>query len=78
MKVVLGLVVLLSTATVTAQQATFSSRVDAIRVDVLVTDRGQAVRGLGPQDLEVRDEGVLQEVDLVSLERLPLKCHSRP
>ena len=55
-----------------AQQPTFSSRVDAVRVDVLVKDRGQIVRGLGPQDFEVRDEGVLQEVDLVRLEQIPL------
>ena len=55
-----------------AQQPTFSSRVDAVRVDVLVKDRGQIVRGLRPQDFEVRDEGVLQEVDLVRLEQIPL------
>ena len=55
-----------------AQQPTFSSRVDAVRVDVLVKDRGQIVRGLGPRDFEVRDEGVLQEVDLVRLEQIPL------
>ena len=54
------------------QQPTFASRVDAIRVDVLVTDRGKVVGGLGPQDFEVRDEGVLQEVDFVSLEQLPI------
>jgi len=58
--------------TVTAQQPTFSSRVDAVRVDVLVKDRGQIVRGLEPRDFEVRDEGVLQEVDLVRLEQVPL------
>ncbi len=58
--------------TVTARQPTFSSRVDAVRVDVLVKDRGQVVRGLGPQDFEVRDEGVLQEIDLVRLEQVPL------
>ena len=72
MKLALGLAIILSTAVISAQQPTFSSRVDAIRVDVLVTDRGQVVRGLAPQDFEVRDEGVLQEVDLVSLEQLPL------
>lgn len=72
MKVVLGIAVALSATAVAAQQPTFSSRVDAIRLDVLVTDRGQVVRGLRPQDFEVRDEGVLQEVDFVSLEKLPL------
>jgi VWFA-related protein len=71
-KVVLGSAIVLSTAVVAAQQPTFTTRVEAIRVDVLVTDRGKVVRGLGPQDFEVRDEGVLQEIDLVSLEQLPL------
>jgi VWFA-related protein len=71
-KAVLGIAVALSATAVAAQQPTFSSRVDAIRLDVLVTDRGQVVRGLRPQDFEVRDEGVLQEVDFVSLEKLPL------
>jgi VWFA-related protein len=62
------------TAVVTgsAQQPTFSSRVEAVRVDVLVKDRGQIVSGLGPQDFEIRDEGVLQEIDLVRLEQVPL------
>ncbi len=72
MKVALGIAAVLGTAAVSAQQPTFSSRIDAIRVDVLVTDRGQVVRGLRPQDFEVRDEGVLQDVDFVSLEQVPL------
>jgi VWFA-related protein len=55
-----------------AQQATFSSRVEAVRVDVLVTDGGRVVRGLGPQDFEVRDEGVLQDIDLGRLDQIPL------
>ena len=63
---------LLATATVAAQDVTFSSRVEAVRVDVLVTDNGQPVRGLGPADFEVRDNGVLQQIDLVSFEQIPL------
>jgi VWFA-related protein len=63
---------LLGTAVTAEQQPTFSSRVEAVRVDVLVTDRGQVVRGLRAEDFEVKDEGVLQEVDLVKLEDLPL------
>ena len=55
-----------------AQQLTFSSRVEAVRVDVLVTDRGRPVRGLGPADFDVTDNGVPQRVDLVSFEQLPL------
>jgi VWFA-related protein len=45
-----------------------------VRVDVLVTDRGQIVRGLQPSDFEVFDNGVPQDVDLVIFERLPLKA----
>lgn len=55
-----------------AQSPTFSSRIDAIRVDVLVTDGKTPVRGLRATDFEVRDNGVLQQVDLVSFEQIPL------
>jgi VWFA-related protein len=58
--------------TARAQQATFSSRIDAVRVDVLVTDANGPVRGLGPADFEIRDNGVLQQIDLVSFEQIPL------
>ena len=37
-----------------------------------MTDRGQIVRGLRAGDFEVRDNGVLQQVELVSFEQLPL------
>jgi Ca-activated chloride channel homolog len=73
MKVPLGLALLLGTGlNAGPQQPTFSSRVEAVRVDVLVTDRGKAVTGLRPDDFEVRDEGVLQEIDLVQLDQVPL------
>jgi Ca-activated chloride channel family protein len=73
MKAPLGLALVLGTGlTADPQQPTFSSRVEAVRVDVLVTDRGQVVTGLRPEDFEVKDEGVPQEVDLVRLEQLPL------
>jgi VWFA-related protein len=57
-----------------AQNAVFSSKVEAVRVDVLVTDRdkGGAVVGLTPGDFEVIDNGVPQHVDLVSFEQIPL------
>jgi Ca-activated chloride channel homolog len=51
---------------------TFSSRLEAVRVDVLVTEDGRPVRGLKPADFEIRDEGVTQTVDLVSFEQIPL------
>ncbi len=69
--VTVGLLIV-SVAVVRTQNATFSSRVEAVRVDVLVTDNGQFVGGLGPRDFDVRDNGVEQRVDLVGFEELPL------
>jgi Ca-activated chloride channel homolog len=54
------------------QAPTFSARIEAVRVDVLVTDKGQPVLGLGPGDFEVFDNGVPQQVDLVSYDQIPL------
>jgi len=55
-----------------AQTATFSARVEAVRVDVLVTDGARVVRNLGLSDFEVFDNGVAQHVNLASFEELPL------
>ena len=54
------------------QTPTFSSGVEAVRVDVLVTQNGRPVRGLRPADFALEDNGVSQAVDLVSSELLPL------
>lgn len=51
---------------------TFTSRVEAVRLDVLVTVNGQPVKGLTARDFEVRDNGVAQQVDLVTFEKVPL------
>ena len=56
-----------------AQQATFSVAVDSVRLDVLVTDRGRAVRQLDAADFEVLDNKVAQQVDVVTFERIPLR-----
>lgn len=66
------LTVAATTAQSVAQQPAFSSSVEAIRVDVLVTDRGQVVRGLQPDDFEVRDNGVLQTIDVATFQEVPL------
>lgn len=66
------LTVLAFAAHAAAQQATFSSKLEAVRVDVLVTESGGVVRGLQPADFEVRDNGVLQTIDLVSFQQIPL------
>jgi VWFA-related protein len=57
---------------VLVQAPTFSSRVDVVRVDVLVTDNGKPVLGLTSADFEVVDNGVAQQVDLVSFDQIPL------
>jgi VWFA-related protein len=54
------------------QNPVFSSKVEAVRVDVLVTQDGKPVRGLRAADFEVLDNGVRQSVDFVSSEQLPL------
>ena len=55
-----------------AQPPTFSARTEVVRVDVLVTEKGQPVTGLRAADFQVLDNGVPQEVDLASFEQIPL------
>ena len=55
-----------------ARRQTFTSRIEAVRVDVLVTENGRPVQGLTPGDFEVFDNGVRQRVDLASFEQIPL------
>lgn len=55
-----------------AQQATFSSRFEAVRVDASVTRDGEAVKGLTAADFEIFDNGVRQEVQLVASDELPI------
>jgi len=65
------LCVLVSIA-VAAQPPAFTARVESVRIDALVTDSGRPVLGLQPADFDVSDNGVLQQVDLVSFEQIPL------
>jgi VWFA-related protein len=71
---VLAVLLLSPAVTVETQNAAFSAKVEAVRVDALVTERdnGPAIVGLGPSDFEVYDNGVLQQVDLVSFDEVPL------
>jgi VWFA-related protein len=65
--------VVVGSASMSAQQPPrFASGVEAVRVDVLVTDRGAPVTGLRARDFEVRDDGVLQDVALVGYEEIQL------
>lgn len=53
-------------------QAVFSSKVEAVHVDVLVTRGGRVVSGLTGDDFEVFDNGVRQEAKLIDAGSLPL------
>lgn len=51
----------------TAQgQLVFRAGIDVVRVDVLATDGGRPIAGLTAADFEVRDDGVVQTVDLAT------------
>jgi VWFA-related protein len=56
------------------QGAMFSSRTVAVRVDVLATENGRPVAGLGAADFELLDNGVPQKIDLVNLGDLPVNA----
>lgn len=51
---------------------TFRVGVEGVRVDVKVTAGGRPVAGLAAADFELRDSGVPQHIDSVSLEDVPL------
>jgi Ca-activated chloride channel family protein len=70
--VLLCALLLVATVIARTQEATFASRVEAVRVDVLVTDSGQPVLGLRPTDFDLFDNGVAQQIDLVSFDQIPL------
>jgi Ca-activated chloride channel homolog len=59
---------------VAQQDPTFASKIEAVRVDVLVTNQGRPVRDLQAAEFEVLDNGVRQDVDLVSFEQIPLNA----
>jgi VWFA-related protein len=55
-----------------AQPPRFRSGIDLVTVDVLVTDGARAVTGLTAGDFEVRDSGVLQTIDTISVDAVPV------
>jgi len=64
--------VLAGAVSIAATQQRFTSKTIGVRVDVLVTNGNQLVRGLTAKDFELRDEGVVQAVSEVQLEGMPL------
>ena len=50
----------------------FRSGVDVVTVDALVTRDGRALTGLTAADFELRDNGVVQEIDSVNVDDAPV------
>lgn len=74
MKVVVLALVCCAAAGIAAapQQATpFHSRVDAVRVDVLVTDGRKPIGGLTRDDFALTDNGAPQEIEDLTIEEVP-------
>jgi Ca-activated chloride channel homolog len=61
----LGLALLSTTGSAAPQGPTFKGGTERVRVDVLVTDEGEPVMGLGARDFRVLDNGVVQKPDLL-------------
>ncbi len=56
------------------QKQAFSSRTLGVRVDVLVTDGRNPVAGLTAADFELRDNGILQTIDVVDTSDIPVNA----
>ena len=65
---------LLPSGSLLATQKAFSSRTLGVRVDVLVTDGRIPVAGLKATDFELRDNGVLQTIDVVDTSDIPVNA----
>jgi VWFA-related protein len=62
----------LGTSVALLGQASFKSQVEAVRVDVLATERGHPAEGLQPAVFDVVDNGVPQQVTYAAYEQIPL------
>ena len=69
---ILALALATSVTAAPRQQPSFRSGAVGVRVDVLVTEGRKPVAGLTAQDFELRDNGVLQSVQLVDAHDIPL------
>jgi len=71
---VLACVAVLVSPGTAAQQPRFSSNTLGVRVDVLVTKGNRYVSALTAADFELRDNGVLQQVDVIDPNDVPLNA----
>jgi len=71
---VLACVAVLLSSGIAAQQPRFSSSTLGVRVDVLVSKSNRHVSGLTAADFELRDNGVLQQVDVIDPNDVPLNA----
>jgi VWFA-related protein len=55
-----------------APPPTFTVEVEAVYVDVFVTEANRSLTGLSEADFELKDNGARQRVELVAVESLPL------
>jgi VWFA-related protein len=65
---------LIASALPAHSQQKFSSRTLGVRVDVLVTDGKGPVAGLTDRDFELRDNGVVQRVEVVDAVDVPINA----
>ncbi len=65
----LAIFLMAEAVTAAAQKADFSTTSEEVPMDVHVTENGKPVAGLGPDDFEVFDNGVLQEINSASLQK---------
>lgn len=72
MKAAVALLVAMSIAAGEAAAQRFRSGVDVVTVDALVSEGGRAVTGLKAEDFRLRDNGVLQEIDSVTVDEAPI------
>src|SRR5436190_18221014 len=59
-------------ATLLTSGQTFRSAAEGVHVDALVLDGSRPVAGLSARDFEVRDSGVVQQIESVAFEDVPL------
>jgi len=69
-----ALLVSLAALAVPVHTQRFSSKTLAVRVDVLVTDGRSPIAGLTAGDFELRDNGVVQRIDLVDAGEVPVNA----